>query len=159
MENKIEKLIKKFYSKDGIERKTARYELVKIGKPAVKNLFSLLEAPKEYTRWEAIKTLSQIADPEAIPVLIKALENEDFDIRWMAAEALINIGKESIKPLLEAVVSGKESIFLLEGVHHILKEFQFKNIFNDDAGLINKIENHNLYYDIAFAAEQLIPKY
>jgi HEAT repeat protein len=158
MDGKIEELIKKFYSKDGIERKVARYELVKIGKPAVKHLYSLLEAPKNYTRWEAIKTLSQIADPETIPILISSLENEDFDIRWMAAEALINIGKKSIKPLLEAVVSSKKSIFLLEGVHHVLKELQFKNIFYDDTGIIKKIENYNLYSDITMAAEQLLTK-
>ena len=158
MDSKIEELIKKFYSKDGIERKVARYELVKIGKPAVKHLYSLLEAPKNYTRWEAIKTLSQIADPETIPILISSLENEDFDIRWMAAEALINIGKKSIKPLLEAVVSSKKSIFLLEGVHHVLKDLQFKNIFYDNTGIIKKIENYNLYSDITMAAEQLLTK-
>ncbi|MFZ0452560.1 MAG: HEAT repeat domain-containing protein [Ignavibacteriaceae bacterium] len=159
MENKIEELIKNFYSKNGIERKIARYELVKIGKPAVEYLSKLLKAPKEFTRWEAIKTLGQIGDPESIPVLIDALENEDFDIRWMAAEALIGIGEISIKPILKAVIAGEKSIFLLEGVHHILKEFQFRNIFCDDAGLINKIENHNLYSDIALAAGQLLVKY
>ncbi len=159
MENRIEELIKKLQSKNGIERKIARYELVKIGKPAVEYLSKLLEAPKEYIRWEAIKTLSQIADPESIPILIGALENEDFDIRWMAAEALISIGKVSIKPLLKAVVLGEKSIFLLEGVHHILKEFQFENIFCDDSGLIKKIENNNPYSDIALTAEQSLNKY
>lgn len=158
MENRIEELIKKLYSKDGIVRKVARYELVKIGRPAVKYLSSLLEAPKEYIRWEAIKTLSQIADSESIPILINALENEDFDVRWIAAEALIDIGKVSIKPLLEAVITSKNPVFLLEGVHHVLKELQFKEIFYDDSGLIKKIEDHKLYSDIAFAAEQLIPK-
>ena len=157
MENNIEELLKKFYSKNGIERKIARYELVKIGKPAVEYLGKLLEAPKEYIRWEAIKTLSQINDPGSIPILITALENEDFDIRWMAAEGLIGIGKKSIRPLLEAVISGKESIFLLEGVHHVLKELQFKNFFNDDAGLIKKIENNCMYSDIAITAEQSLP--
>ena len=158
MENNIEELIKKFYSKDGIQRKMARYELVKIGKPAVKYLSSLLDAPKEYTRWEAIKTLSQIADPETIPILISSLENDDFDIRWMAAEALINIGKKSIKPLLEYVISCKKSIFLLEGVHHVLKDLQFRKVFHDDVGIINKIENYNMYSDITLAAEQLLSK-
>ena len=89
MKTGIEELVKKFYSKNGIERKIARYELVKIGTPAVKYLTALLKAPKEYTRWEAIKTLSQIADPGTLPVLINALENEDFDVRWIAAEALL----------------------------------------------------------------------
>ena len=159
METEIEELIKKFYSKDGIQRKIARYELVKIGKSAVKYLSGLLQAPKEYIRWEAIKTLSQIADPETIPILINALENEDFDVRWMAAEGLIDIGKESIKPLLKAVIKSKNPFYLLDGVHHVLKDLQFKNIIYDDAGLINKIENHDLYSDIALAAGELLAKY
>lgn len=161
MENEIEELINKFYNKDGIQRKKARYALVKIGKPAVKYLSDLLNEPKEneqkeYVRWEAIKTLSQICTPESIPVLIKALEHEDFDVRWMAAEGLINIGKESIEPLLKSLIKNGDSIFLLEGVHHVLKDLQFKKIFNDQTGIINKLENYNLHPDIVTAVEQLL---
>jgi HEAT repeat protein len=158
MGNEIEELIKIFYSKDGIQRKKARYDLVKIGKPAIKYLSSLLNEPKEYVRWEAIKTLSQISNSESIPILIKALENDDFDVRWMAAEGLIDIGKESIKPLLKSLIGNSNSIFLLEGVHHVLKELQFKKIFDDQAGIINKLENYNLRPDIGSAVEQLLSK-
>jgi len=161
MENEIEELIKKFYNKDGIQRKKARYALVKIGKPAIKYLSDLLNEPKEneqkeYVRWEAIKTLSQINHPESIPILINALENDDFDVRWMAAEGLINIGKKSIKPLLKSIVKKSNSIFLLEGAHHILKDLQFKEIFNDQTGIINKLENYNLHPDIVTAVEKLL---
>jgi HEAT repeat protein len=161
MENEIEELIKKLYSKDGIQRKIARYDLVKIGKPAIKYLSDLLNEPKdkeqkEYVRWETIKTLSQITDSESIPVLIKALENDDFDVRWMAAEGLINIGEKSIKPLLKTLVRKSNSIYLLEGTHHVLKELQFKNIFDDKTGIINKLENYNLHPDIVTSVEQLL---
>ena len=161
MENEIEELIKKLYSKDGIQRKMARYDLVKIGKPAIKYLSGLLNEPKdkeqkEYVRWEAIKTLSQINNPESIPILIKALEHEDFDVRWMAAEGLINIGEKSIKPLLKTLVRKSNSIYLLEGTHHVLKELQFKNIFDDKTGIINKLENYNLHPDIVTSVEQLL---
>ncbi len=161
MENEIEELIKKLYSKDGIQRKMARYDLVKIGKPAIKYLSGLLNEPKdkeqkEYVRWEAIKTLSQINNPESIPILIKALEHEDFDLRWMAAEGLINIGEKSIKPLLKTLVRKSNSIYLLEGTHHILKELQFKNVFDDKTGIINKLENYNLHPDIVTSVEQLL---
>ena len=161
MENEIEELIKKFYSKDGIQRKKARYDLVKIGKPAIKYLSDLLiepkdKDPKEYIRWEAIKTLSQITDAESIPVLIKALENDDFDVRWMAAEGLINIGEKSIKPLLKALVRKSNSIFLLEGAHHVLKDLQFKKVFDDQTGIINTLENYNLHPDIVTSVEKLL---
>ncbi len=159
MENKIEELIKTFYGKDGIKRKKSRYELVKIGKPAIKYLSGLLKEPKEHIRWEAIKTLSQIAAPESIPILIKALGNDDFDVRWLAAEGLIEIGKKSIKPLLKSLVGGQDSILLLEGVHHVLKGLEFKKIFFDDVGIIKKLEDNNLHSEIALAAEELLAKY
>lgn len=156
MENAIENLIKDFYAKDGIKRKKARYELVKVGKPAVAYLAGLLDEPKEYVRWEAIKTLSQIAAPESIPVLIAALESEDFDIRWLAAEGLLEIGKKSIKPLLEALVLNQDSNYLLEGAHHVLKGLEFKHIFVDDLGIIKKIESYNLAPEVALVAEKML---
>ncbi len=159
MANNIEELIKVFYSKDGIKRKMARYELVKIGKPAIKYLTGLLSEPKEQIRWEAIKTLSQIAAPESIPILIKALENDDFDVRWLAAEGLIEIGEKSIKPLLKSLAKHQDSKFLLEGVHHVLKGLEFKKIFFDNDGIINKLENYNMHPEIALTVEEFLSKY
>lgn len=159
MENETEALVKIFYGKDVIARKKARYDLIKIGKPAINYLTGLLNDPKMHIRWEAIKTLSQIAAPESIPVLIKALENDDFDVRWMAAEGLIDIGKQSIKPLLKALSHNEDSNYLLEGAHHILKGLEFKKIFKDDDGLIKKLENYNMHPEIAVFAEELLSKY
>ena len=159
MENETEALVKIFYGKDVIARKKARYDLIKIGKPAINYLTELLNDPKMHIRWEAIKTLSQIAAPESIPVLIKALENDDFDVRWMAAEGLIDIGKQSIKPLLKALSHNEDSNYLLEGAHHILKGLEFKKIFKDDDGLIKKLENYNMHPEIAVFTEELLSKY
>jgi len=159
MENKIEDLIKVFYGKDVINIKKARYELVKIGKPAIKYLAGLLNEPKEHIRWESIKTLSQIAAPESIPILINALDNDDFDVRWLAAEGLIEIGKESIKPLLKSLIRNQDSKFLLEGVHHVLKDLEFKKVFVDETGIIEKIENNNLRPEIALSAKELLDVY
>jgi HEAT repeat protein len=159
MENKAEDLIKIFYGKDVIARRKARYDLIKIGKPAIKYLTGLLNDPKMHIRWEAIKTLSQIAAPESIPVLINALENDDFDVRWMAAEGLIEIGNKSIKPLLKALVKNEDSNYLLEGAHHVLKDLKFKKIFDDSTGLIKKLENYNMHPEVALSAEELLSKY
>ncbi len=155
----LNQLIKSFYSEDGIQREKARYELVSIGKPAVEYLIGLQYSPREWVRWEAIKTLSQIADPEAIPILINALENHDFDVRWLAAEGLIEIGKDSIRPLLESLISGSNSKYMLEGAHHVLKGLEFKKVFKDYDGLIKKLEKYNLYPKVALAAQELLSKY
>ena len=159
MESEIKELIKLFYSEDGIQRSKARFELANIGKPAIEYLVGLQYSPKQQVRWEAIKTISQIAAPESIPILINALENNDLDVRWIAAEGLIEIGKESIKPLLEALVCDEPSKFILEGAHHVLKSLQFKHLFFDDEGLIEKLEHYHEYSSIAYSAGELLSKY
>lgn len=156
---KIKELIKSFYSEDGIQRAKARYEIVKIGKPAIEYLIGLQYSPKVWVRWEAIKTLSQIADSESIPILINALENQDLDVRWLAAEGLIEIGKDSLKPVLASLISSGNSKYLLEGAHHVLKGLQFKKIFSDDEGIIKKLEQTNLRPGVVFAAKELLSKY
>lgn len=154
MEEKIKELIKRLYSKDGIERQKARHELVEIGVPVIKYLGELQFEPKQQVRWEALKALSQIAAPESIPILINALENDDFDIRWLAAEGLIHIGKSSIKPLLEAIVEKEDSIYLREGAHHILKDLVAKDLYDDDYGIINLLEKYSVKPELALMAKK-----
>jgi HEAT repeat protein len=117
----IDALIKQLSDKDGLVREKARLMLVSVGKAATFPLIAILTARDQQTRWEAAKTLISIADPLAIPALIKALEDEIFDIRWLASEALIAMGQESIKPLLEVLRERSERLFLREEAHHVFK--------------------------------------
>ena len=120
-ENRIDTLIKQLSDKDGQVREKARLTLVDIGKEATLPLTALLTAKDKQTRWEAAKALVSIADPVAIPALIKTLEDNIFDIRWLASEALVAIGPDCIKPLLEAVSTGAKNLFLREEARHVLK--------------------------------------
>lgn len=156
MENKIPELIQKLASESSIDRIRARYELVKIGKPAIEYLIGLQYLNTEHVRWEAIKTLSQIAHPDAIPILINALENDRFDVRWLAAEGLIEIGKQSILPLLEALETQQDSKFLREGVHHVLRALKSKNIFKDKYQIIKMIEDSNTNSLLALTAHKIL---
>jgi len=158
MENKIKELIANLSSDNGIVRQKARYDLVAIGKPAIEFLVGLQYLPNEHLRWETIKTLTQIADPDSIPILINALENNYFDIRWLAAEGLIEIGKKSIKPLMEAIISNQDSTFLREGLHHVLKGLQAKKIFVDRQSIIQQLENPNKEFTLAFTANLILEK-
>ena len=158
MEDKIQELIQKLSSENSIDRIKARYELVKMGKPAIEYLIGLQYLHTEHVRWEAIKTLSQIADPDSIPILINALENDRFDVRWLAAEGLIDIGKESIKPLLEALEHQQNSKFMREGVHHVLKVLKSKNLFKDDYQIIKMIEDSNSHSLLALTAHKILSK-
>ncbi|MCL5267400.1 MAG: HEAT repeat domain-containing protein [Bacteroidetes bacterium] len=141
MEKEIAELVRCLFSDDAIVRQRARYKLVKIGKPVITLLIGLQYLPDQHVRWEAMKTLSQIADPDSIPILINALENTNSDVRWLAAEGLIEIGKESVASLMEALEERGDSKILREGVHHVLKGLENKGLFTDDYDIIGILED------------------
>ncbi len=156
MLEQINELIREFYSDNGIVRSKARSELLAIGKPIIDFMIGLQYAPIHQVRWEAIKTLSQLAVPEAIPILINALENEDLDVRWLAAQGLVQIGKDSLIAVLEALEGNQSSKYLREGVHHVLRELQHKHIFNDEYRIINMLEHYGSQTKLALAAKEII---
>ena len=120
-ESKIDNLIKQLSDKDGQVREKARLTLVDIGKEATLPLTKLLTAKDQQTRWEACKALGAIADPAAIPALIKTLEDDIFDIRWLAGEALVAIGPDCVRPLLERLSASSEKLFFREEARHVFK--------------------------------------
>jgi hypothetical protein len=73
-----------------------------------------------------------VADKRSIPALISLLDDENFDIRWIAAESLIKIGRSSIIPLLTTIRDGNQLRFPGKAQHvlqclltrHEKKEFQ-----------------------------------
>lgn len=110
-------------SKDGVTRQKARKSLVALGKPAVPSLTQTLQnSGLDHVRWEAVKALGAIGDARAIPSLVKALEDSDPDVAWLAAEALRKFKKVAWPPLLRVLIrSGSDSVLLRQGAHHILR--------------------------------------
>jgi HEAT repeat protein len=119
--SEINDLVTTLTNKDGLARKRARDELVEIGAAAVPHLLPLLQHKQTYVRWEAAKALSEIGDPRSASALVKALEDNDPGIRWMAAEGLIRVERAGLPPLLEALMDHGGSIRLREGADHVLK--------------------------------------
>lgn len=120
----VETLLKELESKDGVARQRARKRLTDIGHPAVPGLIQIFDHPEEQARWEAAKALVEIADPTAASALVDALEDENTDVRWVAAEGLIVLGGEGLRPLFEALVKRAKSVWLREGARHILHELR-----------------------------------
>jgi len=118
-DSEMHELIIKLGSDNGFEREKARKTLVKIGRDSIDFLMELLSHSKHIYRWEAVKTLEEIGDPVSIPLLIRALEDDKSDVRWIAAKGLIKLGKHSIKPLLKILETKSDSVFVLEGAHHV----------------------------------------
>ena len=117
----ISSLIAAFSSEDGLVRETARRRLVHMGRPAVAPLMEALAVDDPQTRWEAAKALGYLADPDSAPALVRALRDEEFGVRWLAAEGLIPLGFEGLEPLLRALIEHSDSAWLRQGAHHVLR--------------------------------------
>jgi HEAT repeat protein len=100
----------------------ARHSLVTMGKAAVPLLTKALKSEKSLTKWEAAKALGEIGDPSTASILVEALEDEDFDVRWLAAEGLTKMNINALKPLLQALEKRGDSFFLQEGAHHVFHD-------------------------------------
>jgi hypothetical protein len=117
----IKTLIGFLSSRSGLTRQYARTSLVAIGIPAVPALLALLKNKNSRGRWEALKALGEIRDPSAIGEIIIRLNDESFEIRWLAAEALVALGSRVIVPLLQALLVQSDSVCMRESAHHILR--------------------------------------
>lgn len=81
---KLPQLIAELGNKDGMVRRHARERLENAGYEATPRLIELLKGPNINAGWEATKALIHIADPTAGPVLVRALMDESFEVRWSA---------------------------------------------------------------------------
>jgi len=125
-------LVNLLESEDEKVRTKARKSLVTIGKQAVSALSLVLENSKIYkARWEAAKALSEIGDLKSIPTLVKALEDPESDVAWLAAKTLEKFRKAAWPILMRALVEhGSESVLLQRGAHHILRKQKVEG-YND----------------------------
>jgi len=114
------------------EKLAARSSLVRMGKTIIPKMHKLLDSENGLIRMEAAKIVELIADRRSIPLLINLLADEEFEIRWIAAEGLIKIGRRSIVPILKSIRDGKSSLIFNKGAHHVL------------SGLLNESEKLKL---------------
>jgi HEAT repeat protein len=107
-------------------------------------------------RWEAAKALGEIGDPAATEALIRALDDEMFDVRWLAGESLIAIGRRAILPLVRHLVARSDSSWLTEGAQHVLHGF--KTAHSDPAlgPVIRALEGPEPAVELPIAAENAI---
>jgi HEAT repeat protein len=124
----ISRLIEVLANGQPVERKRARDALVAVGRPAIGPLIRLVEARHPHVRWEAVKGLGAVGDPEAAPALVKALEDDDEGVRWLAAKGLIDLRRNGLQPLLAALVVRSSSPELLEGARRVLHQLSWERL-------------------------------
>lgn len=137
----IRTLIRHLTSRSGLIRHHARTSLVAIGKSAVPSLLELLDHRRRKVRWEAVKALGEIGNPEANAGLISSLTDESFDVRWLAAEALIAQGQQVIVPLLRALMLQPGSELLRESAHYMLRSLVDRKLARDIQPVLKALED------------------
>jgi hypothetical protein len=130
---KIRGLVASFDDKDWRKRHEARARVEKIGKPATPLLIDALSHVDERVRWEAAKALVKIQAPEAARALAGALMDESFEVGWLAAEALIALGKDALPAVLQGLIDNPGSVSFKHGAHHVLHVFERKGILNEES--------------------------
>ena len=118
----LDELVAQLGSKDGTKRQEARSALVKTGFAATPQLLDVLESDQRQLRWEAAKSLVEIADPATAERLVAALADNDSDVQWVVGEALIALGRDALPPLLAELTHPNRSHRIFEGSHHVLHE-------------------------------------
>lgn len=118
-EPRLRSLLDRLASRAPTVREKARKALVVVGKPVVPYLIPLLSHCKPHVRWEAVKTLRDIADPISAAALVNALDDSDGDVRWLAAEGVTALGLDGLYPLLTALLERAQSSYFCEGAHRV----------------------------------------
>jgi HEAT repeat protein len=127
MEDNLDGLIADLSSSDGMARKRARESLVLAGESAAPGLRGLLKSPDKRVRWEALKALAAIRDPESLTDFVSYLDDPDSDLRWLAATGLIRLGSRSVRPVVQALTGPKAPRGRLEMGRRVLGELARDN--------------------------------
>lgn len=97
-------------------------QLTRMGRHALPALIAALSDPRDRVRLEAARCLRVMREPDAAPALVRALEDDMADVRWVSAEALCAIGGLALMPLLRALQSQSwDATNLRSGAHHVMR--------------------------------------
>jgi HEAT repeat protein len=127
----IAELIAELGSSDLLQRQHARLCLAFREGESVPALLEALHSPNAFTRGEAVRVLGDIRVPGTVSALIDMLMDENTGVRWAAMESVIRMGHEALRPLLERFIKDFDSLWLREGVHHILRVFKDQHGLNE----------------------------
>lgn len=152
----IPALIVNLGNRSATVRKEACAALVAMGKPAVKPLLEALTKSNEYGRGQAAKALGEIGDPAAASALVKALEDDKFDVRWLAAHALVPLGRHGLPALLQALIKHPNSTWLLESAHQVLHDEGYEPWQNQLAPVMKALEGYAPANTLPAAAEEAL---
>ncbi len=97
----------------------------------------------ELERVSAITYLGQQGTPEAIDALISVLSDDDYGVRWAAADALAKLGATAAPAVLRSMFDPDADERFFESIHHIFKENGDMLIRSQAKPLVQALDKHN----------------
>ena len=154
----ISTLLRDLGHEHGHERIQAHEQLVEMGKDILVYLEPLLGSKNRVLRWEAAKIMEEIADMSSMKILLDLLEDNDRDIRWIAAEGLVELGRDIIIPLLERLEEEGRSRYLDEGAHHVFTKMFRGSDREFIKSLMDVLKSKHMGDLVSYEALQLLHK-
>jgi hypothetical protein len=137
------------------KRAEVRARMLSFGTAALPGFLFALTTGNSYARWQAAKALSRLHEPETAPDLVNAMEDEDFGVRWLAAEGLIAMGPVCLLSVLQGLRMNFASARMRNGVRHILHELADKGYCRPSCErLLHSLQHSAPEEEIAWAAEE-----
>jgi HEAT repeat protein len=137
-------------------REKAHLELLRMGNSASEPLTRALKSPNRWIRWEAARALRRAADPSTATALAEALEDKDFDVRWVAADALVVLDHEGLVALLKALIRLDNTPWMREAAHYVLRHESHKGLVNALRPLHEALNDTNSNIKVPIAAEMAL---
>lgn len=78
--------------------------LTDFGGGAIGEIRALAVHPRREVRWYGVEAARLLADPSVADLLVDAMADDDFAIRWAASRGLVAIGDAALVPILEGLV-------------------------------------------------------
>ncbi len=90
---------------------------------SLKHAISVLNDPSEDSlkRVDAVRYLGEIGTEEAIQILVATLEDDDYGVRWAAADELAKLGDKAAQVVLRNLLDPNTSNRVFEMAVHIFK--------------------------------------
>jgi HEAT repeat protein len=120
-------------------RSRAREEIIRLGPVAVPALIKTLSSKKPLIRWESAEILRVLRDDRAARALVHALTDSQHQVRWVAAEALVELGRSCLGSLYDALVNDGGSADLRSGARFVLYELKRRQVLREADLLVYEV--------------------
>jgi HEAT repeat protein len=133
------------------------WALADLGPAALPTLGGLARHRDPVMRWHAIEAVRDIGGADVLPLLLEALEDDDFSVRWAAAHGLIDAGEAALVPLLRALVTRPGSVPFHRTARRVLRSLAPRD--GDHAALIESLGRTTTIYESGLLARDLLERH